>query len=103
MPKCLSTDSERVVLYRGLSWRLCRRGAVLDSRADLGLEEVFDFAPKLTWIALKASRVAEFFPTSLHFYPKILLNLFLQMINACLYSRVFNLRALSPKSTFLLN
>ena len=29
-------------------------------------------------------------------------SLFLQLINACLYSRVFNLRVLSPKPTFLL-
>ena len=35
--------------------------------------------------------------------PWILLNLFLQLINACLYSKVFNLRVLSPKPTFLLN
>ena len=69
----------------------------------LRLVEVFDFAPRLAWIGLWANRAAEFFSTSLPFYPKILLNLFLQLINACLYSRVFNLRVLSPESMFLLN
>ena len=69
----------------------------------LRLEEVFDFAPRLARIALSANRVAEFFPTSLRFYPMILLNLSLQLVNACLYSRVFNLRVLFPKPMFLLN
>ena len=52
----------------------------------------------------KLNGAAEFFPTSysLRFYPKILLNLFLQLINACLYSRVFNPSVLSPSLRFSL-
>ena len=59
------------------------------------LEKVLDFVP---WIG-----VAERFPTILCFYPKFVLNLFLQLVNAHFYSWVFVLRVLSPKPTFLLN
>ena len=69
----------------------------------VSLERILDFVPRLAWIGLQANRVAEFFPTSLRFYPKFFLNLFLQLINARLYSRVFILRVLSPKPTFLFN
>ena len=55
----------------------------------LWLEEVLDFVPRLALVGLKADRVAEFFPTSLRFYSKFVLNLFLQLVNARRYSRVF--------------
>ena len=69
----------------------------------LWLEEVLDFVPRLALVSLLANRVAKFFPTSLRFYPKFVFNLFLQLVNVCLYSRVFILRVLSPKPRFLLN
>ena len=69
----------------------------------LWLEKVLDFAPRLVGISLKANRVAEIFPTSLRFYPKFILNSFLQLVNERFYSWVFVLRVLSPKPTFLLN
>ena len=64
----------------------------------LWLEEVLDFVPGLLW---SVSKLIEFFPISLHFYPKFVLNLFLQLVNARLYCRVFILRVLSPKPMFL--
>ena len=67
----------------------------------LWLEKVLDFALRLAWIGLQANKVAEFFPTSLRFYPNVILNLFLQVVNARLYNRVLNLTVLSPKPTFL--
>ena len=39
----------------------------------LGLEEVFDFAPDPLGSLSKLKELQNFFPTSLHFYPKILL------------------------------
>ena len=102
MPKCLSTDLE--LHFIGV----CLGDFVVVAQCWIvalthGLEEVLDFAPRLAWVALYANRAAEFFPTSLRFYPKFLLNLFLQLINARLYSRVFNLRVLSLKPTFVPN
>ena len=34
MPKCLQQIQQKIALCRRLTWRLCRRGAVLDNRAD---------------------------------------------------------------------
>ena len=69
----------------------------------LWLEEVLDFASRLALVGLLAERVAEFFSTSLCFYPKIILNLFFQLVNARFCSRVLILRVLSPKPAFLFN
>ena len=69
----------------------------------LRLKKVFDFMPRLVGVSLLANGVAEFFPTSLRFYPKFILNLFLQLIDTRFYSRVFHLGVLSAKLTFLLN
>ena len=69
----------------------------------LWLKKVLGFSPGLAWICLLANRVAEFSPNSLRFFLKFFFNLFLQLVNARFYSRVFILRVLSPKPMFLLN
>ena len=55
-------------------------GSMMQSRIialTLRLKKVFDFTPRLSRVSLLANRVAEFFPASLRFYPKLILDLFL--------------------------
>ena len=67
------------------------------------LEKVFDFNQRLALVGLQANTVAKLFPVRVCFYPNVILNLFLQLINACLNNWVFNLRVLPHKHTSLLN
>ena len=69
----------------------------------LGLKKFFILRQDSIWLVSKLMSLQNFFPTSLWFYPKVILNSLLQLINTCLYQRIMCLKVLPPKSTFLLN